>query len=72
MSLTAGEKIKVILKRRNKTITDLAAAIGTTRQNMSNKFSRDNFNEKELNDIAEALDCDFDMAFILRDTQERI
>lgn len=72
MPLTAGEKIKVILGRRNMTIVQLAAAIDTTRQNLTNKLSRDNFNEKELKAIANVLGCDFDAAFTMRDTGERI
>lgn len=72
MPLTAGEKIKVILGRRNMTIAQLAAAVSTTRQNLTNKLSRDNLNEKELKDIANALSCDFDASFTMRDTGERI
>ncbi|WP_417420709.1 helix-turn-helix transcriptional regulator, partial [Hominenteromicrobium sp.] len=72
MSLTMGEKIKVILNRRNMTIAQLAALTGQSRQNMSNKMSRDNFSEKELREIAEALNCSFSAEFIMNDTNERI
>ena len=72
MSLTTSEKIKVILKRRNMTASQLATAIGISRQNLYNKFKRDNFQEKELKIIAETLDCEFDAAFVMRDTGERI
>ena len=72
MSLTMGEKIKVILNRRNMTIAQLAALTGQTRQNMSNKMSRDNFSEKELREIAEALNRSFSAEFIMNDTNERI
>lgn len=72
MSLTIGEKIKVILNRRNMTIAQLAALTGQSRQNMSNKMSRDNFSEKELREIAEALNCSFSAEFIMNDTNERI
>ena len=72
MSLTMGEKIKVILNRRNMTIAQLAALTGQSRQNMSNKMSRVNFSEKELREIAEALNCSFSAEFIMNDTNERI
>lgn len=72
MSLTMGEKIKVILNRRNMTIAQLAALTGQSRQNMSNKMSRDNFSEKELREIAEALNCSFSAEFVMNDTNERI
>ena len=37
-----------------------------------NKMSRDNFPERELKAIAEALDCDCEVSFIMRDTGESI
>ncbi len=72
MSITMGEKVKIILKRRNMTLTQLAEKTGQSRQNMSNKMARDNFSEKELVDIAKALNCTFDARFIMNDTQETI
>ena len=53
MNLTMGEKIRVILKRRGMTVAQLAEKTGQTRQNLSNKMTRDNFPEKELRQIAE-------------------
>ena len=72
MSITMGEKIKIILGRRNMTISQLAEKTGQSRQNMSNKMARDNFSEKDLLAIAEALDCTYDAHFILNDTNESI
>jgi transcriptional regulator with XRE-family HTH domain len=67
-----AEKIKIVLLKRKMTVTTLAETIGTTRSNLSNKLSRDNFSEKELQEIAEALNCDLDMDFTLRDTGEKV
>ena len=53
MSLTAGEKIKILLKRRGMTLGDLADKTNQSRQNLSNKMTRDNFSEKEIKEIAE-------------------
>lgn len=72
MQLTTSEKIKVIIGRRDMTISDLAAQIGTSRQNLTNKFARDNFSEKEIKQIADALNCSFDINFTLNDTGETI
>lgn len=72
MMISFGEKIKIILKRKNMTIGELAEKTGQTRQNLSNKFSRDNFSEKEIREFAEILDCEFGFYFIMNDTEERI
>jgi len=67
MDLTFGEKIKVILDRQSVTYAELAERLGTSRQNLTNKFSRDNFSEKEVREIAEKLSCKFDGIFTLPD-----
>ena len=72
MPLTMGEKIKIILGRRNMTLAQLVEQIGQSRQNMSNKMSRDNFSEKEILEIARILDCTFDASFLMNDTGEKI
>ena len=72
MQLTLGEKIKIILGRRGITLSQLAEKTGQSRQNMSNKMARDNFAEKELQEIAQALDCTFEAGFTMNDTGERI
>lgn len=72
MPLSMGEKIKVVLKRRNMTLGDLAERTGQSRQNLSNKMSRDNFTEKDLKSIAAALDCTYAASFIMNDTGEMV
>jgi transcriptional regulator with XRE-family HTH domain len=67
MSLTMAEKIKVILGRQNLTISDLAEKLNQSRQNLTNKLTRDNFSEKEIKKIAEKLNCNFDGIFTLPD-----
>lgn len=59
-----GEKIRILLKRKNVTIIELSNRLGTTNQNMANKLKRDNFSMNELDAIAEALDCEFVGYFI--------
>ena len=64
MKLTMGEKLRIILKRKNVTIIELSKRLGTTNQNMANKLKRDNFSIQELEAIAEALDCEFEGYFV--------
>jgi transcriptional regulator with XRE-family HTH domain len=66
MKLTTTEKVRLILKRKNITAYSLADKLNQSRQNLSLKFSRDNFSERELRDIAKALDCQLEINFILK------
>ena len=70
MTLTMSEKIRILIKRKNITISELAALINTSNQNLSNKFSRDNFSEKELQEIAKVLGCRFEGFFIFNDGEQ--
>lgn len=72
MALSIGEKIKVVMDRRGITLTSLAKTMGTTRQNLSNKLSRDNFSEKEIRVIAEALGCTYEAKLVMKDTGEEV
>lgn len=67
-----AKKIRTILLERDLTIKELAEKIGTNGNNLSNKLSRDNFSENELRDIAEALDCNYDGIFTLRDSGKMV
>ena len=67
MSLSNGEKIKIIMKRLGVTTTKLAEDLGTSRQNLTNKFNRNKFDEKEVQEIAEALGCQVETTFTLPD-----
>ena len=70
--LTTAEKIKVIMKRNNFTMTELANQFNCSRQNLSNKMSRNNFDERELTAIANALGYELEINFINRETGEKI
>jgi transcriptional regulator with XRE-family HTH domain len=70
MNLTMGEKIRILLKRKNVTLVELSSRIGTTNQNLANKLKRDNFSIKELNDISVALDCTFEGYFVEDDGEK--
>lgn len=70
MDITVAEKIRLIMKRQNKTMGELAEASGQTRQNLSNKMSRGNFTEKDILTLAEALGCTVEVRFTLPDGTE--
>ena len=70
--LETSEKIRLLLKRKGKTVTELAGDLGTSRQNMTNKLNRNNFSENELINIAEALNCSLVLEFEDKDTKERL
>ena len=71
MDMTQQIRI-MLIKRGNMSGTDLAKKIGTTPQNISNKFKRNNFTMKDLQEIADALDCDLQIRFIDRTTGEAL
>ena len=63
MSMT--KKIKKLLVEKDMTLSELAEKIGTTQPNLSNKLKRDNFSEKEIGEIAAALNCGYEINFVL-------
>lgn len=65
MSLTMGEKIKVLLNRKNMSVHDLAELLGQTRQNVNTKLKKDNFSEQDLRKIASVLGVEFEGFFFL-------
>jgi transcriptional regulator with XRE-family HTH domain len=70
MSLSMGEKIRILSKRKKLTIAELAEKIGTSNQNLSNKLTRDNFSEQELHKIAEAFGCQYEGFFLFGDGEK--
>ena len=48
MAISIGEKVKILMNRRGMTLGELAEATGQTRQNLSNKMTRGNFTEKDI------------------------
>lgn len=70
MNMTASEKIRIIAKRVNMSMGELAEATGQTRQNLSNKLSRDNLSQKDLISLASAMGCTVEIKFTLPDGTE--
>ena len=67
MNMTASEKIRIIAKRVNMSMGELAEATGQTRQNLSNKLSRDNLSQNDLISLASAMGCTVEIKFTLPD-----
>ena len=71
--MALSERIRILLvKRGNISEAELARRLGISPQNLNNKMKRDNFTEKDLREIASALDCTFSVAFTLNDTGEGV
>ena len=66
--MAMASKIRILLIERNMKIKDLAEKLGYSGNNLSNKLRDDNFSEKELRDIAKALNCEYDGIFTMKDT----
>ena len=70
MNLTFGEQVKIILSRKGMTIKELAEKVEAytgkpmSRQNMTQRLGRDNFQEQDMRMIAEILGCPFTLNII--------
>ena len=71
--MALSDRIRILLiKRGNISEAELARRLGISPQNLNNKMKRDNFTEKDLTEIAAALDCTFTGSFTMNDTGEEI
>ncbi len=70
MEMTVAEKLRLIMKRSQVTMGDLAERSGQTRQNLSNKMSRGNFTERDITTLAAALGCGVKVIFVMPDGSE--
>ena len=68
--LTFGEQVKIILGRKGMTIKQLAGLIEVrtgkkmSRQNLTQRLGRDNFQEQDMRMIAAILDCPFHLSIM--------
>lgn len=69
-ALTFGEQVKIILGRKGMTIKELAETIEErtgkkmSRQNLTQRLGRDNFQEQDMRMIADILDCPFYLSIL--------
>lgn len=70
VNLTFGEQVKIILSRKGMTIKELAELVekrtgkNMSRQNMTQRLGRDNFQEQDMRLIAEILGCKFQLSIM--------
>lgn len=70
VNLTFGEQVKIILGRKGMTIKQLAEEVEKytgkpmSRQNMTQRLGRDNFQEQDMRMIAEILGCPFTLSIM--------
>ena len=76
--LTFGEQVKIVLSRKGMTIKELAEQIEErtgkkmSRQNLTQRLGRDNFQEQDIKAIADALNCDYEAYLVMRDSGEKV
>ncbi len=74
--LTFGEQVKIVLGRRGMTIKELAEKIEEktgkkmSRQNLTQRLGRDNFQEQDMRMIAQILDCPFQLNIMEEEPEE--
>lgn len=72
--LTFGEQVKIILGRKGMTIKELAETIEAktgkkmSRQNLTQRLGRDNFQEQDMRMIARILECPFQLSIMGTET----
>ena len=67
------EKIRVAcVKRGNISEAELARRVGVTPQNFNNKMKRDNFSERDLQEIADAQGLRLEITFVDPETGEKV
>lgn len=70
ISLTFGEQVKIVLSRKGMTIKELAEQIEErtgkkmSRQNLTQRLGRDNFQEQDMRMIADILGCSFQLSIL--------
>lgn len=70
--MSAAKKIKMLLVARDMTLTDLSKLLNKSLSAMSQKMIRDNFSERDLKEIADVLNYDYEAVFTDRETGKRI
>lgn len=63
MDMTVGEKVKILMNRQKMSMGEMAEKTGQSRQNLSNKMKRDDFSEKEIRKMADALGYTAEVVF---------
>lgn len=68
--MTTSNMVIELCKKKNISISELARRIGQSLQNFNKKLKRGTVSSKEMAEIAEALDVDYEQVFILPDGEK--
>lgn len=68
MELTVSEKIRLLCKREEITLSELSKRTNQTIQNLINKLRKDNFTIHQLEDISNALGYELQIDFVKKTT----
>ena len=77
ISLTFGEQVKIVLSRKDMTIKELAEEIEArtgkkmSRQNLTQRLGRDNFQEQDMRMIADILGCPLQISILGNQDSEK-
>ena len=65
--VNGATKIRMLLAAKGMNMKGLAELLNTSQPNLSNKMKRENFSEKELEEIANVLGAKVEINFVLED-----
>ena len=68
--MTTSNMVIELCEKMNISISELARRIGQSPQNFNKKLKRGTVSSKEMAEIAEALDVDYEQVFILPDGEK--
>ena len=66
-----SEKIKLVLVKRKMSGQDLSPALNFSKQAIYARMQSNNWKLDQLAAISDLLDCDLEINFVMRDTQEK-
>ena len=70
--MSVSKAIKIAMIKKNIGLKELASQMGTTSQNLNNKFRRDNLNENDIFQMADTLGYDVKIILVDKETGEEI
>lgn len=68
--MTTSDMIRALCEKQNISLAELCRRIGQTPQNFNKKLKRGTVSSDEMMAIAEALDIEYEQAFVLTDGEK--
>lgn len=70
--MNVSEIIKIICVKRNITVAELSVKMGFSKQNLFNKLYRNDMKVSDLEKILDALDCEFKICVLDKESKQPI